>query len=75
MRIALTVSLDVDPEVWATEYGLDTTGPGGISRAVRDDARAHLANTLHGHYVGNLGIARKVVVKAPSSHRPARLFS
>ena len=75
MRIALTVTLDVDSEVWASEYGLDADRPGGTAGAVRDDARAHLANALYEHYVSHLGIAREVVVRAPSSHRPARLFS
>lgn len=75
MRIALSVTLDIDPEVWANEYGLDADRPGGLARAVRDDVRAHVANTMHEHYVTDLGIARETVVKAPSSHRSSRLFS
>jgi len=75
MRIALTVTLDVDPEVWANEYGLDTDRPGGLARAVRDDVRAHVADAMYEHYVTHLGIARETVVKVPSSHRSSRLFS
>lgn len=63
MKIALTITLDVNPQVWADKYGLDTTLPGGLARAVRDDARHHLANTVHEHYVTDLGIARGTIVR------------
>jgi hypothetical protein len=70
MKIALTVTLDVDPEVWAAEYGLDA-GPAGLAQTVRDDARAHLANTVHEHYVTDLGIARDSVVRSATRYRAA----
>lgn len=65
MRVRLIVSLDVDEETWASEYGIE-------SSQVRDDVRSHLANVLHEHYVGDLGVARDTTVRRESSHRPAR---
>ena len=70
MRIRMVVTLDVDPEVWAAEYGVPAT-----SRAVRDDALSHLRNTVHEHYVTNLGVARDTRVVVESSHRVGRLSS
>lgn len=71
MKIALIVTLDVDPEVWAAEYGLGA-GPAGLAQTVRDDARAHLRNTVHEHYVNDLGIARSSEVRAAARYRTAR---
>ena len=58
MKIAMTVTLDVDPEVWASEYGTAAT-----SRAVRDDVLSHLRNAVHEHYVTDLAVARDVTVR------------
>lgn len=62
MRVRLTVTLDIDEEAWETEYGIDAD-------RVRDDVRSHLHNALHSHYVGDLGVAREVVVRREPSHR------
>lgn len=43
MRIALTVTLDLDPAVWAAEYGT-----GATRHAVRTNIRSH--------YVDHLGL-------------------
>jgi len=67
MRVALTLSLDIDEEAWAAEYGVDPA-------RVRDDVRHHVAAALHGHYVEELRLARETVVKRPSSHRPPNAF-
>jgi hypothetical protein len=56
VKIALTVTLDVDPEVWASEYGLSRDD-------VRADVQAHLMNTVYEHYVNGLGIARDAAVR------------
>lgn len=69
MRIRMVVTLDVDPEVWASTFGIEPT-----SRAVRDDVLMHLRDTVHEHYVADLGIARDSRVIVESSHRNARLF-
>lgn len=61
MKIRMIVTLDVDTATWAAEYGLPAT-----ERAVRDDALAHLRNTVHEHYVTNLGIARDASVVVPT---------
>lgn len=37
MKIRVTFTLDIDPESWASEYGLDKT-------EVREDIQAYLAN-------------------------------
>ena len=60
MKIRMIVTLDVDRDTWANEYGLPAT-----DRAVRDDALMHLRNTVHEHYVNNLGIARDASVTVP----------
>ncbi len=73
IRIALTVTLVVDPEVWADEYGL-RGGPGRLDAAVRDDARHHVANALRSHYVDELRIARLVEVKRPAPRGSASPF-
>lgn len=65
MRIRLIVTLDVDPDVWAAEYGIPAA-------QVRDDVRSHVANTMHEHYVTDLGVAVDTEVRRESSHRPAR---
>jgi hypothetical protein len=69
MKIRMVVTLDVDPEVWAAEYGIPPN-----SRAVRDDALMHLRNTVHEHYVAHLGIARDTRVVVESSHRVSNPF-
>lgn len=70
MKIRMVVTLDVDRDTWAAEYGLPAT-----DRAVRDDALASMQHSVHEHYVTHLGIARDTRVVVESSHRPARLFS
>jgi hypothetical protein len=61
MKIRMVVTLDVDRDTWATEYGLPAT-----DRAVRDDALMHLRNTVYGHYVNELSIARDATVTTPA---------
>jgi hypothetical protein len=61
MKIRMVVTLDVDRDTWAAEYGLPAT-----ERAVRDDALMHLRNTVHEHYVTALGIARDAAVTVPA---------
>jgi hypothetical protein len=68
MRVRLTVTLDIDPEVWSTEYGVEAA-------RIRDDVRHHLANVMHEHYVTDLGVARETVVRRESSHRVGNAFS
>lgn len=68
MKVRLNVTLDVDPQVWAAEYGIAAT-----SRAVRDDVLAHFRNTVHEHYVTDLSVVREATVAVPSSYRPSRL--
>jgi hypothetical protein len=51
MRIALTVTLDLDPAVWAAEYGT-----GATRHAVRDDVLAHVRTNIRSHYVDHLGL-------------------
>jgi hypothetical protein len=67
MRVALTVSLVVDEEAWAAEYGIPAD-------RVRDDVRAHVANALHSHYVEELRLASEAIVKRPNNHRMANPF-
>jgi hypothetical protein len=68
MKVRMVVTLDIDPEVWAAEYGTAAT-----SRAVRDDALSHLRNTVHEHYVTHLGVAQDSRVVVESSHRTGSL--
>lgn len=69
MRVRLTVTLDVDEEAWASEYGVGQL-------ALRDDVRQHLDTALRGHYGSEgLGLVREVVVRRESSHRVGNLFS
>lgn len=42
MKIALTVTVDIDVDTWATEYALDRS-------EVRDDAKTYLEQALHEH--------------------------
>lgn len=69
MKIRIVVTLDVDRDVWADEYGLPHT-----DRAVRDDALMHVRNAVHEHYVRDLGLARDVRVVVESSHRAGNPF-
>jgi hypothetical protein len=52
--------IDVDPETWANEYGIEP-----LARVVRADVRQHLQNALREHYVNELGVARDVAVTRP----------
>lgn len=40
MKIALRITLDIDEQVWADEYGLEVS-------EVRDDVREYIRNALY----------------------------
>ncbi len=43
MKVRVTVTLDVDADAWATEYGLNLED-------VRADVKEHAAHSLTGHF-------------------------
>jgi signal transduction histidine kinase len=66
MRVRVELTVEVDPEVWATEYGV--TG----AAAIREDVRSKVRHDLRTHLVDDLGVASEVYVAA-SSYRPASI--
>ena len=55
MKIRMTVTVELDPQDWADEYGLE------ISQ-VRDDVKSKVNNDLNELLVSSLHIARDVRV-------------
>lgn len=51
MRVRIEMTVEVDPEVWATEYCLAADN----KRAVADDVRNYYINSVHESPVGQLG--------------------
>lgn len=51
MKVSVNITLDIDPEAWATEYGVEG------SKAIREDVKQHAANSIKQHFdnVGVLG--------------------
>ena len=49
MRINVAVTLDIDPEAWAIEYGVEGAA------AIRADVKMHAINALKQHY-DNIGV-------------------
>lgn len=56
MKIRATVTLDIDTDAWALEYGIDKS-------EVRADVLSHLFHTTFEHYVNGLGVAKDITVK------------
>jgi hypothetical protein len=44
MRIQVTVTLDVDPEMWAAAYGVEGAAD------IRADVKEHAANSIRDHF-------------------------
>lgn len=47
MKISINFTLDVDPEAWAVDYGIEGGAP-----AVRADVKTYVQNTVHDHLQG-----------------------
>lgn len=45
MMIRISLTVDVDPDAWATEYGLDSTS----REAIRTDVREHVQSSVRDH--------------------------
>lgn len=55
MKVRMNVTVELDPEVWASEYGLNVT-------EVRADVREKISTDLHSLLVESLSIAKTVTV-------------
>lgn len=53
MKVKITLTVDVDSEVWASEYGLDKS-------EVRADVKSKVQNDVYSQLVDVLGIANDV---------------
>lgn len=51
MKVRITTTVEVDPDAWAADFGVDR-------KEVRDDVRAYFSNWIQGH-VDSLGLQLK----------------
>lgn len=61
MKVRMVTTIDVDPEAWATEYGIEN-----LARVVRADVRDHILTNLSATYVDELRVAHHVTVARPT---------
>ncbi len=54
MRVRLTLTIEVDPETWTGEYGVEGAA------AIREDVRNKVRHDLRTHLVDDLGVASEV---------------
>jgi hypothetical protein len=45
MKVRVTITLDIDPDAWALEYGCDVD-------EVREDVRAYVTNSTYANLAG-----------------------
>jgi hypothetical protein len=65
VRIRIELSVDLDEEAWADEYGVDGAA------AIRADVRGYVRNAVREHLVDR-DLAREVYLGA-SNYRPASI--
>lgn len=51
MKVQVTVTLDVDPEMWATAYGVEGAAE------IRADVKQHAAESIRDHF-DSMGLLR-----------------
>lgn len=53
MKVNVNLTVELDPQVWAAEYGLAV-------KDVRDDVKLHVTNTAYSQFAEVLGIVTDV---------------
>lgn len=57
MKVRITLTLDIDPEVWGLEYG-------AAPEDMRDDVRSYVLDAIQQSAAGDSGAIREVALRA-----------